>query len=52
MNETIRAAITDGTTAIEAEPASIVGLGDGAETSAAVAAPTIIITTAKRAAVA
>jgi len=52
MNEAMRAAIKEGTTAIEAEPASIEGLGDGADTSVALAAaaPTIINTTAKRAA--
>jgi len=50
MNEAMRAAIKEGTTAIDAEPVSIVGLGDGADTSAAVTvpAPTIIITTANR----
>jgi len=48
----MRAAIKEGTTVIEALPASIAGLGDDALTSVAVAAPapTIIITTTKRAA--
>ena len=51
MKEAMRAAIKEGTTAIEAEPVSIVGLGDGADTSAAAVtapAPTIVITTANR----
>ena len=46
----IRAANREGTKGIEAAPASIVRLEDGAVTSAAatIAVPTIIITTAKR----
>jgi len=52
MNEAMRAANREGTKAVEAAPASIVGLGDAAVTSVAAAAPapTIKITTAKRAA--
>lgn len=51
MNEAMIAKNREGTKAMEAAPASIVGLGDAAVTSAAAAtpAPTIIITTAKRA---
>jgi len=48
MNEAIRAANIEGTKAIEAAPASIVGLGVGAVTSSA-STPTIIITAIKRA---
>ena len=50
MNEMMRATIKEVTAVIEALPASISRLGDGALTSVAVAAPapTIIITTAKR----
>jgi len=48
MNEAIRAASKEGTKGIEAAPASIVGLGDGAVISAA-CAPTIINTATKRA---
>jgi len=43
MNDAMKAAIKEGTTAIEAEPVSMVGLGDGAEASVAVAAPAPII---------
>ena len=52
MNEAIRAMNREGMKGIEAAPGSIVGLGDGAVTSAAatITVPTIIITTAKRAA--
>jgi hypothetical protein len=46
MNEAIRAAKREGTTGIEAAPASNVGLGDDAIASAAAApSPTAIITT-------
>jgi hypothetical protein len=48
MKEAIRAANRDGTKEIEAAPASIVGLGEGAVISAA-SAPTIIITATNRA---
>ena len=52
MNEAIRRVNREGMKCIEAAPASIVRLEDGAVTSAAatIAVPTIIITTAKRAA--
>ena len=46
----MRAANREGRPAIEAAPVSIVGLGADAFTSAASAAPTIIITTTHKAA--
>jgi hypothetical protein len=48
MNEAIRTANKEGTKGIEAAAASIDGLGDGADISAA-CAPTIIMRATKRA---
>ena len=49
MNEGIRVANREGTKGIEAAPASIFGLGDGAVTSATatIHVPIVIITTTK-----